>query len=423
MPTFLVLVLLLSGALFADPSISCAGAGTRSWGMANNFTALASDYSSLFWNPAGMAFVSHREAHIAMDWHRERVAGILSGDTATAMARRLRVSSGGLIRSLPTTRGGYAFALGFMSPWVLDDQSNFTGSDVYRGSVGRAGFQDTLWPGDTLYRNRLESSTRGSIDLWSMGMGWQVAPGLGFGFSCALVTGHESRENTVISSLRQREYEHTAIWLDREYVGFDARVGLMFRPHPAVSIGCRLGLPCYAKVGENYREINVLSPQESFDQTSIGALVMPFSGAWGVAFLFPFATVAADLSARAPLADAAEKTDGAYMKGGGGIGIEAPLSWVASLIRTGYSYRQVDLSPGRIVWDEQGADPQVPVSRFRGRHCATAGYSLLLQGGFSFDVAYGCEWWEFATASAAWESEAAEAHGRHRVMASLAIKY
>jgi hypothetical protein len=420
-----IAAILLSAAVLAvaDPPATSVGVGTRAYGMGNNFTALSNDFSSLYWNPAGMAFVPVREAHIAVDWNRQDMTGILSGDTASNGVERLRVSSGGLLRALPTTRGGYAFALGFLSPWLLDDVSARTGHDVYRGSTGREGFADTLWPGDTLFRDHYNGVSKGSCNLWSMGMGWQIAPNLGFGFSIGLLMGSEQRDNDFVSHLGQRSFENAAISIDRAYFGYDARVGLMYKPRPAVSLGCRVELPRFAKVAENYQEINWLAPAESYEQSDFGVLKSSFSGAFGVAFLLPFATIAADASARAPLSDALPHSDGSYWKGGGGIGIEAPLPWIASLVRGGYAYSQSDLSPMLIVWDEGGVDDEGTVSLFHGRHLLTAGYSLLIGSGVSLEAAYGYQVWDFSLHDADWVGDVKEAHGRYRVMVSAAIRY
>jgi len=420
-----VAAILLSVAVLAgaDPTATSVGAGTRAYGMGNNFTALSNDFSSLYWNPAGMAFVVAREAHIAVDWNQQDMTGILSGDTASNSVERLRVSSGGLVRALPTTRGGYAFALGFLSPWLLDDVSAMTGYDVYRGSTPYPGFADTLWPGDTLFRDHHDGVSKGSCNLWSMGMGWQIAPNLGFGFSLGLLMGSEQRDNDFVSHFGQRSFRNVAISIERAYFGYDARVGLMYKPHPAVSLGCRVELPRLAKVAENYQEINWLATSESYEQSDFGVLKSSFSGAFGVAINAPFATIVADVTARAPFSGAPPHSDGSYWKGSGGMGLEVPVPWIASLVRGGYSYSKFDLSPMQIDWDEGGVDPGEKITVLRNRHLVTGGYSLLLGSSISLEAAYGYERWSFSSTDPEWESEIVERHYTHRAMASVAIRY
>ena len=97
----------------ADPAVQAVGIGTRAYGMAGNFTALAGDFSALFWNPAGLAFVPVREVHCAVDLDRQDTRTELAGTGDRVSRQRIRLSSAGLMRSVPTVRGGFGLALGF----------------------------------------------------------------------------------------------------------------------------------------------------------------------------------------------------------------------------------------------------------------------------------------------------------------------
>jgi hypothetical protein len=256
-----------------------------------------------------------------------------------------------------------------------------------------------------------------------MGMGWQIAPNLGFGFSFGLLMGDESRTNEFTSYYKQRAFEDISVFMDRTYFGYDARIGLMYKPHPMVSLGCRVEIPRYAKVAEHYQEVNYLALQESYDQSNFGNLKSSLAGSLGLALLLPYATISIDASGREPISGAREKSDGSYWKGGCGIGFEAPLPWIASLVRCGYSYSQLDLIPVIIVWDDPGADTKETVTGFHGRHLLTAGYSLLTSGGVSLEAAYGYQFWNFTTSSPDWEAESKEIHAQHRIMISASIRY
>ncbi|MBN2035263.1 MAG: hypothetical protein JW768_00840 [Chitinispirillaceae bacterium] len=404
----------------ADPTIKNAGVGDRAYGLGNNFTAVSNDFSALFWNPAGMAFVPVREAHFAMDWNREEMTGSLGNAATDAEKRHFRVSSSGLLRSLPTTRGGFAFALGFMSPWRLDDLNYSRGANVYRGIDPIEGEWDTIMPGDTVIRYPNDKNATGSLNLWSAGMGWQIAPGLGFGFSLGLLTGSETKSRSITSYLHQRLFENVAITMDRAYIGYDLRAGLLYKPVKQFSLGCRIEVPRYAKVAETRNE---LSSFGTWDTTSFGVLKSSLSGGLGCALHLPFATISADAVGRAPLPDAPATTDGSYCKGGGGAGIEVPIPWLASLVRGGYAYSQTDLSPMHIVWDEEGVENEGNISALRDRHLFTAGYSLLIAGGILFEAAYGYQAWKFLYRDPDWENGITESHRCHRAMASVSIRY
>jgi hypothetical protein len=421
--TAAAILLSVTALAAADPSVTSVGVGTRAYGMGNNFTALSNDFSSLYWNPAGMAFVVAREAHLALDWNRMGASVDFGDQTTDASMKRFKISSGGLLRSLPTTRGGYAFALGFLSPYLLDDLRYMSGNDVYRGSAPLPGFSDTLFNGDTLQRRRSNRYVTGQLNLWSMGMGWQIAPGLGFGFSLGLLTGSENSRAEKVTATQRGEFGDTVFIFESTYFGYDARIGFLYAPSRFFSFGCRIDLPRLAKVAENDILIDGLDPYGSDEFTSFGVLQLPLTGAFGIAINAPFATITADATARAPFSGAPPYSDGSYWKGGGGMGLEVPVPWIASLVRGGYSYSKFDLSPMQIDWDEGGVDPGEKITVLRNRYLVTGGYSLLLGSSISLEAAYGYEHWSFSSTEPEWESELVERHYTHRAMASVAIRY
>ncbi|MBN1128886.1 MAG: hypothetical protein JXA71_07865 [Chitinispirillaceae bacterium] len=417
-------LLLCLAAASAQPTVSAVGAGSRAYGMANNFTAVANDFSALFWNPAGMAFVPVREAHFALQGKHEAASVDFGGMTTDTAARRARVSSGGLLQSLPTTRGGYAFALGFLTPYLFDDLRYLRGPDVYQGTAPLPGFSGTLQTGDTLVRDRNNRAVTGQLNLWSAGMGWQIAPGLGFGFSLGLLTGGaNTRIEKTASTTAGRPFGDTLFRFESTYLGYDARIGFFYLPTALVSLGCRVELPRYAKIAENDLLLDRLDNRQSVDWTSFGRLNSSWNGALGAALHLPYATVSLEAIARAPYRNATPHTDASYWKGGLGAGCELPLPWISSLLRCGYAFQQIDQAAMRTTWDDGGVDPEEKIAVLRGRHLMTAGYSLLASGGISLETAYGYQVWEFPSTDPAWSSMIGERHSAHRVMASVAIRY
>ena len=132
----------------AEPVGRTIGIGARAYGMADNFTGLSNDYSAVFWNPAGMAFVPVREFHIAMDYNRQDQESDYGGYATTSTMQRFRLSSCGLLRSVPTVKGGFALGLGYSSPWLIDDINNARGNDRYLGVDTLYGHSGAVVAGD-----------------------------------------------------------------------------------------------------------------------------------------------------------------------------------------------------------------------------------------------------------------------------------
>jgi hypothetical protein len=408
--------------LMADPTVSSIGIGTRAYGMANEFTALSNDFSALYWNPAGLAFVPVREVHLAVDVSRQSVETECGGSADTSWQQRFRISSAGLLQSLPTSRGGYAFALGYSSPFIFDDISNSSGPDVYKGRKPLEGYSDTLFAGDALVRERSDHSTTGQCNLWDAGMGWQLAQGFSFGFAVGLLVGSEDRRNEYVSHTAQGPFENSEVHIARVYFGYDARIGFLYTTAQNLFIGCRLELPRRATVAENYTEQSFIS-SDRFGTTSYGTLKSSLSGAIGAAYTLPFMTLSSDITFRSPLPDALPKSDAAYWKEGIGLGVEVPVRWVSSILRGGYSYSQFDPSSMQITWDGGVVDLDPTYTVLHDRQMFTIGYTLLAGPAISLDAAYGYTLWKFSSMDGDWQNAISENHGMQRGMISLSIRY
>ena len=422
MRTTPVLLLLCASLAVADPFVNSAGIGTRAYGMAGSFTALADDFSALFWNPAGLAFVPVREVHCAFDVDRRNTVSMLGKSDAPAFYQRLHINSAGLLRSVPTVSGGFAFALGFSSPWLLDDLQNYDGADVYRGSVGIAGPNDMLFPGDTLFIDHYSRRASGQCNLWNAGLGWQIAPSFGFGFSIGLLTGSEKVDLIAVSRTDGGAFEDFEERMDRAYLGYDLRLGVLYAPSKVFSAGVRLELPRRAGVAENRGSIDYLSGTDT-SGTDFGVLWSGLSGAAGIALKLPSMTVSGDWTSRGPISGAPQGSDIDGWKFGAGAGVELPLRPLASVVRCGYSYSELGLTSMAIAWEEGGYEEAEAPRAVQNRHLFTAGYSLFLGSSVSLELAYGAGFWKFATGDPDWQNEITERHVFQRGVMSISIRY
>jgi hypothetical protein len=421
------ILFIITSIVFADPTITTTGVGLRALGMANNFSALADDFSALFWNPAGMAFVPVREVHATFDFSKHVVHAGGDGTTGVGEQHRWHINSAGLLRAVPTTRGGFAFAIGYSSPFRLDDVNQTRGQDVYRGGDTLTGGNGaSLVAGDPLFRNRIGHDT-GQLNLWSAGIGWQVAPGLGVGFSVGLLMGDQYQRTDIAYHVPGESgalFDSTTIFLNRSYVGYDARLGLMYRPGEIWSFGCRVDLPRWAKLGEKYLEIDGVVPGYSNEATNLGSLRSPFSGAVGVAMRLPYLTISTEGTLRAPFANVASGSAQGSWQEGFGVGVEVPAPWISSLVRMGYSIQQLDIESMEIRWDDPSQNgASESDATVRNRQLFTIGYSIFLTKSMLCEVAYGYRSWEFRKSNADWQSTVDVEHEVHQIETSLAIRW
>jgi hypothetical protein len=221
----IALVLFTAAVVSATPVITTTGVGTRSYGMGNNFVALANDYSAIYWNPAGLAFNPVREINVGVMGTKNEAASELAGTRTATSEQRVSLANVTWLRSIPTARGGFAFALGYSNPFVFDDLREVRGSDTYTGT-------DTVYggAGTPVRYDPLDRLSYGGLDNWSASVGWQFAPRMGFGVAASLVTGSEQRSISTLATYYRTNgavEENSETKLDIGYIGYDLRLGLL----------------------------------------------------------------------------------------------------------------------------------------------------------------------------------------------------
>jgi hypothetical protein len=399
----------------AAPRLHTPSIGPRAQAMGNSYVALSRDFSGVFWNPAGLAFVTTRSLHFALEGIEDN-ARVKLKETATFDSRqRLHIQSAGLLRAVPTSRGGLSFALGYSSPWILDDLYSFKGRDTYRYIDEEASL-------DTLIEIRIEGTgnyTFGQLNLLSGAAGWQIAPDLGFGFTLSLLTGSEDRRKDFLSYHADEKWQDSEQLIRRTYLGYDLRAGLLYTPQEYLSAGVRLDMPRRVRYNEEFEDYNEILSDTSY-RTS-GSLRSGFSGAAGVAGIMPLMTWSLQLDFKSPLPEADENSPLADWRLGGGAGVEVPIPGTRMLLRGGYSWHELDLFPMTDPGEDRRDYPRI--TSITDEHQITAGLGVLLGETAAFEMAYLQKRWKFRSKEPLWSTATTERHRMHRFAASITVQY
>ncbi len=189
--TGLLLAVMVAGALAQDEidlfSRVPFTPGARAAGMAGAFSAVADDYTAMYYNPAGLAGMKRLElsgsGYLGL-LNNESDMG--SGTTATTNDSYAGVSHCGLVLPLPAYRGGLAFALGYQH--LLDFTQPYGVNDA-----------DTT----------ILVTEEGGIDAWTLGFGLQMSRRFWGGVALELLTGTEKYLFTAEAPAYQdREFQH-----------------------------------------------------------------------------------------------------------------------------------------------------------------------------------------------------------------------
>ncbi|MFW5775380.1 MAG: OmpP1/FadL family transporter, partial [Chitinivibrionales bacterium] len=313
-----------------DPAFTMRGVGARAMAMGNAYVALSNDFSAVYWNPAGLGYTPVREFQIGIEGIKLETGTTFGSVRDDIDKNRMRLSHAGTVQAIPASRGGFSFAIGFSSPVTFDNAYSFHGNDRLLGDA-RIGYYwlydddgnqipDTLRRGESLYYHDVTNTAYGQLRMINLAAGWQVGPGLSFGFSVNPIFG-KIHERLRIESFRKPDgdglFQNSLETYTRSFSGIDMRLGMLFRPDERVSVGARLDLPQYLRMKMDYELVDSTYDMVLDKSSDEITLSRPFTGAAGIACMLPIGTMSVEATFRAPFFEAAEHSDQAYFRVGG----------------------------------------------------------------------------------------------------------
>ena len=259
------------------------GVGARSMGMGGASLGLADDFTSLYWNPAGLAQIQKFEFFTSFSHNTASTDSFFSSDEVTGTSRsRVRPNSLGFVYPFHTQQGGLAIAFGYNRPQNFDYQTAIQGIDPSSGN---------LYSGLLVDETNINS---GGIGIWSFGGSVYVTKNFLIGGSVDFWHGRSSNQLdatatdalNVDKELSRFRFDDE---IDREYSGVGGRVGVLANFTDAISLGVTLVAPTELTVEEFWREYTVVfydDGEEASDPTN-GALAYdlerPFEIGTGIA--------------------------------------------------------------------------------------------------------------------------------------------
>jgi long-subunit fatty acid transport protein len=228
------------------------GLGARTMGMGGAFLAVADDFTSLYWNPAGLAQIRKFELYGSLSHSEQRVdTKFTRGRTAEVDSSKTRPNSIGLVYPLYTTRGGIAFALGYNRPQNFDSTVAIRGLDPSSDSVFSGLDVDEM------------TSNSGGIGIWSFGAGVFISDSILLGGSIDFWHGSSFNEldsaaadiNNIDPEIDGFAFQDS---VDRVYSGLGGRVGVLAFAGENVTLGGTVTLPVDLEVSEVWEQITIV---------------------------------------------------------------------------------------------------------------------------------------------------------------------
>lgn len=256
------------------------GFGTRALAMGGAYVALADDYTGIYWNPAGLAWMKRSQfwgevSHLSFN-NAATFAGQLTDDSQNYT----RLRSLGLAFPLPTRRGSFVVALGYNR--VRDFDRNLLFAGINRRSNGLSfTVDDVEYAFDRDLFQREEVSDEGGLNQWAVGAGIAASPNVTVGATLIVWDGNDDYELSFFQEDRNHVYEgriplgggeftdfhsyERNRTLNTDYSGVGLKLGALFRVTPGMRLGAAVGIPTTFTVEETFAENDLLIFDDGFE--------------------------------------------------------------------------------------------------------------------------------------------------------------
>ena len=239
------------------------GVGARTMGMGGATLGIADDFTTLYWNPAGLAQIRKVElfgalSHSEMDTETQ----FTRGKETKADRSKTRPSSIGFVYPFYTTRGGLAFALGYNRPQNFDSRIVIQGLDASN---------DPDFGGREVDER---NSDEGGIGIWSLGTGFFISENILLGGAIDFWYGTSLNEldsvardvSNRVPDIARTEFDDI---IDREYWGVGGRIGALAHLGEYVTLGLTAVFPMDLEVDEVWRQETVTISDDGQEETDV----------------------------------------------------------------------------------------------------------------------------------------------------------
>lgn len=397
------------------------GFGARALGMGGAYSAVADDYSAVYWNPAGLAQMRKMEYWLGVKHDKFNNDINYLGNSSTASNSTTKISSIGFVFPVPTYRGSLVFALGYQRIKGFEYANNFKGIS----SLGTSRLSFELDTTGTLYdfygkpvEKQEEVLDGGNINQYSAAGAIDVSPNVSVGVSLNYWTGNSDYSlnfaqydifnNFTVFPANFNDYlENNRIMT--KYSSFSMKVGGLFHAGRSARFTLGMELPQTFNVKEDY----LSESSVAFDDGEIIDLPTE-NGTFEYNVKIPFRFTGGVSAAFGPvlLAGEAKYTDWTQVKFKQPSNTDLTAD-ISSLLdeniyfktdyretvklsvggETGLPFYNSQLRAG-FIYDP---NPLKDAPSNENRKYFTAGYGVLIDRIFKIDFAYMRGWWKETT--------------------------
>jgi long-subunit fatty acid transport protein len=233
------------------------GSGARPLGLGGTFTGIADDYTSIWWNPAGLAQVKRIEVQGSLSRTGYGNKTNYYGGTNSGSTSSLRLNNAGVVFPVPVYQGALSFAFGYNQLVAFDRRTRITAP-----GTGTPGYSQ--WTQDAGNWNNFDELEDGRIGQWTFAGAMDVSQNLALGLGLDYLTGTDeynfTGNYTANDLLHYREAPVTT-----DISGWGINGGALFRVGRYARIGVMIHSPVSMAFRDNWTTLDRTNNNENAD--------------------------------------------------------------------------------------------------------------------------------------------------------------
>lgn len=171
------------------------GFGMRALAMGGAYTALANDYSGIYWNPAGLGSIDKTGIYAELSHVQFSNDALYMGNLTSNNQGFTKLKSLGFVMPLPTNQGSFVIAGGYNRVLDYDDHLYFEGFGDISNDIGFEIEDDNgdiyFYPFNQGVYRQEEVRSEGGLRQWSLGGAIALSPNFTIGLTTSFVHGKE----------------------------------------------------------------------------------------------------------------------------------------------------------------------------------------------------------------------------------------
>ncbi len=266
------------------------GIGVRAMGMGNAYSAVADDYSAIYWNPAGLGQLKKTSFSVVLSHD-------INGQNTDYLSRNLfsdqqttRLNSIGLAYPFEVARGSFVLGFGYQVLKGFDAFNRFSAFNTQSNGIAFDFGDDGIYDFDRNVQQDYTLTREGKIEAWTFGGALALSPRFTAGVSVGFYGGKSDYTLNYSQTDIDDIYRLTDTSLDfyaydykqslrQAFSGTEVKLSGMFELSSYLKLATVISFPVAMTVNEDWAESDALTyddPAVPVDEYDLGSYTFDY---------------------------------------------------------------------------------------------------------------------------------------------------